>query len=584
MHVPLPTIYHGHAMVKSSSKQLLSGPSPAASAMSSLTVFVVCVALFVRILVGYQNHSGEDNHHGSKMAYGGDYEAQRHWMELTYHLPMGDWYWYDLQYWGLDYPPLTAYVSYLCGALSHLMVGPQTVALFTSRGYEGDPTHKAFMRATVWVLDAVIYFPAAYCILKTLWHRRTKQQQTKSGSIVDNEFVTTYLLALLQPSIILIDHGHFQYNAVALGLALWSFYYIAHPKFFPSCIVGSICFCGALNFKQMTLYYAPVIFAYLLGRCFVPLKRNSSSSKNNLAMRQCAERFVALGVTVIVSFGALWWPFLTYSPSDNLILVGTNSSTLLDRGKHVLHRIFPLERGLFEGKVANIWCALDTKPINIRDRIPSDIQPLAALGVTLLLMLPSCITMFFIGKNAEANDGQAQQQRHASDLKSLLWGSTSCALAFFLASFQVHEKSILLALAPASLLAWEDALFSDWFAVAATWTMWPLLTIDRLQVAYSCTFVIFGTAVSQLRTMVPDKSDTESWSSWCWRALFKASFLAMFALHALENVITVPVNLPDLFPVLWSIGGCGLCCLAWLRTIWALSFVLGGISGKTKHD
>ena len=45
----------------------------------------------------------------------GDYEAQRHWMEITIHLPVRQWYTYDLQYWGLDYPPLTAYVSWLCG-------------------------------------------------------------------------------------------------------------------------------------------------------------------------------------------------------------------------------------------------------------------------------------------------------------------------------------------------------------------------------------------------------------------------------------------------------------------------------------
>lgn len=45
----------------------------------------------------------------------GDYEAQRHWMELTIHLPTNLWYTYDLQYWGLDYPPLTAYVSWVCG-------------------------------------------------------------------------------------------------------------------------------------------------------------------------------------------------------------------------------------------------------------------------------------------------------------------------------------------------------------------------------------------------------------------------------------------------------------------------------------
>ena len=45
----------------------------------------------------------------------GDFEAQRHWMEITQHLPMKDWYFYDLNYWGLDYPPLTAFHSWLCG-------------------------------------------------------------------------------------------------------------------------------------------------------------------------------------------------------------------------------------------------------------------------------------------------------------------------------------------------------------------------------------------------------------------------------------------------------------------------------------
>lgn len=45
--------------------------------------------------------------------------SYRHWMEITIHLPISDWYRNttdnDLLYWGLDYPPLTAYHSWLCG-------------------------------------------------------------------------------------------------------------------------------------------------------------------------------------------------------------------------------------------------------------------------------------------------------------------------------------------------------------------------------------------------------------------------------------------------------------------------------------
>lgn len=29
----------------------------------------------------------------------GDYEAQRHWMELTLHQPLSKWYFFDLEYW-----------------------------------------------------------------------------------------------------------------------------------------------------------------------------------------------------------------------------------------------------------------------------------------------------------------------------------------------------------------------------------------------------------------------------------------------------------------------------------------------------
>jgi len=47
----------------------------------------------------------------------GDFEAQRHWMELTIHLPVSQWYFYDLEWWGLDYPPLTAYHSWFLGKL-----------------------------------------------------------------------------------------------------------------------------------------------------------------------------------------------------------------------------------------------------------------------------------------------------------------------------------------------------------------------------------------------------------------------------------------------------------------------------------
>ena len=164
---------------------LLNRPSALISLFSSL--------ILLRTLVAFHPHSGQNEDHNGLASYGGDFEAQRHWMELTLHLHIKDWYSYDVNYWGLDYPPLTAYVSLLCGYFSEKLVGKDSVALYTSRGYE-EGTHKAFMRFTVLILDVLIYFPAVAILAKRLFPDDLGRQYWSMG------------LALIQPALILIDN------------------------------------------------------------------------------------------------------------------------------------------------------------------------------------------------------------------------------------------------------------------------------------------------------------------------------------------------------------------------------------------
>jgi alpha-1,3-glucosyltransferase len=71
---------------------------------------------------------------------------------------------------------------------------------------------------------------------------------------------------LFYPLLVLIDHGHFQYNSISLGLALLAFVWATHEK---SILVSTVFFCLALNYKQMELYHAVPIFVYLLSAyCF----------------------------------------------------------------------------------------------------------------------------------------------------------------------------------------------------------------------------------------------------------------------------------------------------------------------------
>lgn len=163
-------------------------------------LLVWLLLLLVRWLVGLHSYSGE-----STTPMFGDYEAQRHWMEITLQLPVCDWYFNttanDLLYWGLDYPPLTAYVSYVFGFLAQ-RVEPAMVELTASRGYES-PTSKVFMRTSVIMCDIAVFIPVVFYVARVLYKR---QQWTQR--------IAMPLILLSQPALLLIDHGHFQVCAL----------------------------------------------------------------------------------------------------------------------------------------------------------------------------------------------------------------------------------------------------------------------------------------------------------------------------------------------------------------------------------
>jgi hypothetical protein len=76
-------------------------------ARPKLALLVAC-AVLLRLLVGLSSYSGA----GTPPKYG-DFEAQRHWMEIALHTPVATWYtdgpYNNVAYWPLDYPPLSGY-------------------------------------------------------------------------------------------------------------------------------------------------------------------------------------------------------------------------------------------------------------------------------------------------------------------------------------------------------------------------------------------------------------------------------------------------------------------------------------------
>jgi len=500
----------------------------------------------------------------------GDYEAQRHWMEITTQLPISQWYFHDLEWWGLDYPPLTAYHSWTMGKIGSY-IDPTWFRLHTSRGLE-DETLKVFMRATVIISEYLVYIPAAVIFVRRF--SRLQGVQTWDASVA-------LVAILLQPATMLIDHVHFQYNTVMLGLVLASASSIMAGRYMWSCVF----FVLALGFKQMALYYAPAIFAYLLGVCIFP-------QVNFL-------RFLRIAVVTVATFALLLLPILLGAIYDHqrgidtipelnghtpILPVFVSFAPYLDphgwyfppihQVAQLVHRIFPFARGLFEDKVANFWCTLNIL-YKLRSHPILQLQRLSLLA-TLGSILPPCFIIF------------VQPRR---DLLPLALAST--AWGFFLFSFQVHEKSVLLPLMPMTLLlAAKDGLSPytrSWVGFAnmlGVWTLFPLLERVGLRVPYTVLALLWAYLLDLppvswgvYKGIQFDRGLLEQFT-----VLVHVGFYVMMVVwHVLEAFVEAPEALPDLW-VVANVGvgaaGFGLCYIWCVASLVASSGLIGGSSSK----
>ena len=203
-----------------------------------------------------------------------------------------------------------------------------------------------------------------------------------------------FLASLFNPCLIFVDHGHFQYNAVSLGLSLIALYYATSERKRDR-IIGCFWFTLAIMYKQMELYHSFAFFFLLIGFAL----------RNPTKYGKLAE-LAAYGLAVVITTVAVLSPFLLYS-DDPKKQIG-----------QILFRLFPFGRGLFEDKVANIWCTLHTV-LKIRNRLDHASQLKLATCCTLLFSIIPCLKLL-------------KCQKPASMVNAL----AASSLAFFLFSFQ----------------------------------------------------------------------------------------------------------------------------------------------------
>ncbi|KOS18978.1 putative dolichyl pyrophosphate alpha-1 [Escovopsis weberi] len=527
-------------------------PARSSSSQWEVLPLVLMVVGLFRWAAGLWGYSGFQ-----KPPMFGDFEAQRHWMEITASLPICQWYFHETEYWGLDYPPLTAYHSWILGKIGSL-ISPEWFALWESRGLE-DPNLKIFMRATVIVSEYLVFIPAVVVFVRRFSRLSGVATWTSNLALV---------AILMQPVTILVDHVHFQYNTVMLGLVAASMSSMLAERY----MWAAVFFVAALGFKQMALYYALAVFSYLLGRCVSTGLRPGRLF--NIALATIASFAVlllplALGAVYCRSRGIPprpdWVGPLPALPYFGFLeaSLGRRSQpfAVVEQLAEMLDRVFPFDRGLFEDKVANFWCALNVA-VKLR-RFPAALLRRASLGLTLASILPpNFVVLLRPGKAA----------------MPLAFAAT--AWGFFLFSWQVHEKSVLLPLMPMTLLlAGKQGMAGDirsWVGFAnilGAWTLFPLMKRVDLGVPYAVLTLLWAYLLGLPPTSIRSAYFQEGQSrvvQWATFLLHGGFYLLMGVWHYMDAFWVPPVDKPDLWVVAnVGIGAAGfMVCYAWC--VWRL--------------
>uniref|UniRef100_A0A8C9RAG1 Alpha-1,3-glucosyltransferase n=2 Tax=Scleropages formosus TaxID=113540 RepID=A0A8C9RAG1_SCLFO len=386
-----------------------------------------------------------------------DFEVHRNWLAITHSLPVSKWYFEETSEWTLDYPPFFAWFEY---GLSHIAKYFDEEMLVVQNLTYASPATILFQRLSVIFTDLVFVYAVKECC-------KCVQGGKRPRDILGSPSFVLAVLLLWNFGLLIVDHIHFQYNGFLFGVFLLS----VARHFQGRHLEGAFLFAVLLNLKHIYLYIAPAYGIYLL-RSFCLIQDNSDGS---LKWRNFSFiRLAALGIIVCSVFALSFGPFLA-----------------LDQLPQVLSRLFPFKRGLCHAYWApNFWAlynaadkALSVLGIKLKlldvAKLPKasmtgglvqefqhsvlpSVSPLITLICTLISVSPALFSIW----------------HRPCGARGFLRCCVICALGSFLFGWHVHEKAILMAILPLSILAVESKDDAGVFLILATTghlSLFPLL-------------------------------------------------------------------------------------------------------------
>lgn len=332
--------------------------------------------------------------------------------------------------------------------------------------------------------------------------------------------VVVITLAVFNSGLILLDHVHFQYNGMLLGILLLSISFVLRSMEMTTVlvdpnstvqnkgkskmlqdnylvavttaaagtrrrrrreIIGSLLFAWLVTFKHLYITLGPVYFFYMLGRVIHPRRRPTSMVlQGGMLVGDDVEggncwwhQIKFLFLLAISVFLTIMLPFLPFLASDFMNWKG--------QLMQILSRLFPFhQRGLCHDYWAgNVWALykfaekfynkfLVISPKN--GAVSMEVTPLIAAVCLLVALVPVMICSWKIARNT-LNYCPHQRQ------KGFIYCIVYASLSSFMLSYHVHEKAIMTAIVPMIFLSVTDKTSAKLFLRMSTLGHFGLLPL-----------------------------------------------------------------------------------------------------------
>ena len=354
-----------------------------------------------------------------------------------------------------DYPPGFAFFEY---ALSNSPIttrllrsgwlDEKCLALLPDSDNEPSDSCIKFQRITVIASDVVLFLGAYFATsaMKRLGEYRCGRSP-----------LTTFFLVVSNPGLLLLDHIHFQYNGMMLGVLLMSIGCLVRGSERGSStasqiweLSGAACYAFLLSMKHLYVILAPLYLVYLFRRhCFV----TTGTDDEGIQLKFSISRLACLAFVTLASFLGPFVPFLIQNDPAGQIL-------------QIMARLFPFGRGLVHDYWAgNLWALylfIGKIAAFVLRKLPLPLEVKSMLGPLIPFPLPSprivalCMLIGLIPVIRQAwmvGTWSHTRRQICSPGKFFIHGVVFSSLSGFMLGYHVHEKAIMTAIVPMTLVA-----------------------------------------------------------------------------------------------------------------------------------